>query len=316
MNSFAELKQASRHLPEQAYVVDRPVDARGQYQFELPPDFPLTVKRLRFTVRGPERPLTWHTYLEVFVLLSKACRVQMGGHAINLLEGDILVMDHLKLHAVRDFPGPTAEAIVIRFDPNIALGLATSASDHVLLLPFYCQTEEAPHVLRAGEAAAGAVHRSLAHLMQCHRLREPAYRQTGLRAYFLEVLHHLACHFQAVGRLKEHFARQQAKTARLGKLFEHIGGNYASRISLPQAAAIAGLSKHQLYAVFKKATGMTFVDYLRHVRLTQAARLLRESDESIAEIAARVGFSDQSYFDRTFRRHFGRTPIRFRKEKT
>jgi hypothetical protein len=46
--------------------------------------------------------------------------------------------------------------------------------------------------------------------------------------------------------------------------------------------------------------------------LRHTARLLRETDRSIAEIATAVGFADQSYFDRRFRRRFGRTPRQFR----
>jgi len=51
---------------------------------------------------------------------------------------------------------------------------------------------------------------------------------------------------------------------------------------------------------------------LLHVRLAEAARLLKHSDESIAAIARRVGFSDQSYFDRCFKRAFAQTPRQFR----
>jgi two-component system response regulator YesN len=46
---------------------------------------------------------------------------------------------------------------------------------------------------------------------------------------------------------------------------------------------------------------MTFVSYLTHIRLHHAARLLRESDFNIGEIADACGFSHQSYFDRPFR---------------
>jgi two-component system response regulator YesN len=59
---------------------------------------------------------------------------------------------------------------------------------------------------------------------------------------------------------------------------------------------------------------MTFVAYITRVRLTQALRLLRETELSVAEIAASAGFSDQSYFDRRFRRAFGKTPREYRAE--
>jgi AraC family L-rhamnose operon transcriptional activator RhaR/AraC family L-rhamnose operon regulatory protein RhaS len=59
---------------------------------------------------------------------------------------------------------------------------------------------------------------------------------------------------------------------------------------------------------------MTFIGHVTRVRIMDALRQLRETDLTIAEIAARCGFSDQSYFDRRFRQAFGRSPRQFRKE--
>lgn len=311
---LSALLRAAREVCGEPYRVDHPIDEMGQYQARLEPEFPLAIKRIGFSAGQPPPPLTWHTYHELFMPLSRECRLQMGGTVVELGAGDVLVMDHLKLHAVVGFPDPFAEAIVVRFLPELVRGLASQAADHLLLLPFLCQIEENPHVLRGGREEAAPAHAALARLLQCYAARDASpYWQTGARAYFLEVLHHLARHFQAAERLAEQFARDQPKTTRLRRLFEHIEANFASRISLPEAAAIAGLSKPQFHAVFKRATGTSLVAYLTQVRLAQALRRLRESDDSIAEIASQVGFADQSYFDRRFRQHFGRSPLQFRK---
>jgi transcriptional regulator GlxA family with amidase domain len=63
---------------------------------------------------------------------------------------------------------------------------------------------------------------------------------------------------------------------------------------------------------FKKATGMTFVKYLTHLRVAHAHRLLTTTDLPISEIAVSAGFCDQSYFDRRFRQHYGETPRKVR----
>jgi AraC-like DNA-binding protein len=316
MNRFDHLKKAARQVPLETYAVDRPVDEKGQYRLELAADFPFAIKRLRFAAALPPTPLTWHTYLEIFLLLSSRCRIQMGDSVADLEQGDVLLVNNRKLHRVAEFPGPSAEAVIIRFQPDIALGVVSSATDHLLFLPFYHQEEGAPHILRRGEPASRAVYAALEPLFGCYTEAESPYGRTGTRAYFLELLHHLARHFRAAENLAEKFARQQTKTNRLRKLFEYIGQNYAAKISLADAAAIAGLSMPRFNFVFKKATGMTLVAYLTQVRLAQAAHLLGTTDRSIAEIADQVGFADQSYFDRRFRRHFGRTPRSFRLRAT
>ncbi|HVU25151.1 MAG TPA: AraC family transcriptional regulator [Opitutus sp.] len=314
MKLSAALQSAAARLAGEAYAVDRPVERNGRYPLELAADFALAVKRFRFTADQPPRPLTWHTYLELFVPLTGACRVQMGGAVVALAPGDVLVMDHQKLHAVLDFPDAAVEAVVIRFRPEFVRGAGSAAADHLLLLPFYCQIEEQPHVLRGGDPAAAAVHAALAELFASWAERAVSpYGLTGARGHFLVLLHHLARRFRAAEELQDLFARQQTRRGRLREVFEFIETRFADRIALPRVAALAGLSRPQFHTVFKKATGTTLVDYVNQVRLTHAARLLQETERSVVEIANEVGFADQSYFDRRFRRHFGRTPLQFRR---
>lgn len=59
---------------------------------------------------------------------------------------------------------------------------------------------------------------------------------------------------------------------------------------------------------FRSVTGETFVGYLTRLPVEKAAQLLEETRIPIGEIAAACGFSDQSYFDKLFRRHFTLTP--------
>jgi AraC-like DNA-binding protein len=313
MNSLTALLAAAAKLPAEKYIVDRPVDERGQYQRRLAVEFPFEINRLRFSSRLP-RPLTWHAYLEIFVLLSSECRRRMGDSLLHLTAGDVLIMDHLRLHAVDDFPGDEAEAIVIRFTPEIVRSAAATASELLLLLPFYCHIEGQPHLIRAGEPAAAVVHTVLAQLIERFATAAHSpYGQPGARAYFLVLLTQLAHHFHAAEQLKSLFDRQQVKIDRLQKVFAYVDDNYADPIALPPMAALAGLSTQRFYMLFKKAAGMTLVEYVTQVRRTHAAQFLQGTARSIAEIASAVGFSDQSYFDRRFRRHFGRTPSQFRK---
>lgn len=314
MNSSAVLHTAAHRLPLERYVVDRPVNAQGQYQLELSREFPFAIKRLCFQASQPKPPFTWHAYQEIFVLLSGECRLRMGEVVLKLATGDVLAMDHLKLHAIIDFPGPEIEVIVIRFLPEIVHSAGSVGSDHLILLPFYCQVEEQPHVLRASHADAVAVHATIAQILECYaESNRSPYAVSGSRVYFLVLLYHLARHFKAAERLMDLFSRQQAQTGRLGDVLTYIGEHYAERITLPEMAGKAGLSKAQFYRMFKRAAGMALIDYVTHVRLTKAARLLQETECSIAEIASTTGFADQSYFDRRFRQRYGSTPLQFRR---
>ena len=64
---------------------------------------------------------------------------------------------------------------------------------------------------------------------------------------------------------------------------------------------------------FRRRYGRSPGEYLRECRLERAAGLLRDRRLSLADIAARAGFVDQSHFTRSFRRGFGCTPGAWRR---
>jgi AraC family transcriptional regulator len=85
-------------------------------------------------------------------------------------------------------------------------------------------------------------------------------------------------------------------------------------VSLADIAGAAHLSPYHLTRVFKKATGISPHQYLVQVRVNSARSLLTAGagDRSLAEIAAAVGFADQSHLTRHFKRMLGITPKQLR----
>ena len=61
-------------------------------------------------------------------------------------------------------------------------------------------------------------------------------------------------------------------------------------------------------------THSTFRSIVQGLRLKQAAAFLKDSDKSIDEIAAAIGYSDRSYFHKLFREHYGMTPVEYRQK--
>jgi AraC-like DNA-binding protein len=100
----------------------------------------------------------------------------------------------------------------------------------------------------------------------------------------------------------------EAPDAAVARAIAHIHARYPERLTVPALAAEAGVSASVLHERFRLATGRTPIDYLQSVRLDEAERLLRASRLSIAEIAQRVGFSDQTALTRALRRQRGITP--------
>lgn len=73
------------------------------------------------------------------------------------------------------------------------------------------------------------------------------------------------------------------------------------------------MSRSECCRYFRKETGQTLFRYLIEYRIEQSARLLRETDRSLAQIAAEVGFGSQSHYTDSFRREKGCTPLQYRR---
>jgi AraC family transcriptional regulator len=99
---------------------------------------------------------------------------------------------------------------------------------------------------------------------------------------------------------------------RLRAVVEYIEDHLDDGLSLEKMAAVARLSTYYFAHQFKRATGLPPYQYVIMRRVERAQQLLRNGDLSLAEIAARAGFSDQSVFCRHFKRLVGVTPGRFR----
>ncbi len=311
-----KLLAVCRSLKFEPHDIAAQLDARGRYTVPLDTEFPFSIKLFRFTSRRHTRGGTWHERLELFLPLDGPARFRMGEQEVSLERGDLLVVDNLKLHHVVDFPGFDTRVIVVSFMPEFVYSLGSPSHDYAFLLPFYSRSGPHAHVMKTSDAEAPQAWRVLAQLLGCYFGKERAFFQAGTKAFLLELLFVLAKRFRASEVMKWEFMQQQQRSIQLKRLFDHIQQHHAEKLSVDAAARIAGMSASQLMKKFKRVAGMTLVNYVNHVRLANGARLLRETDRTVAEIACEVGFSDQSYFNKRFRGAFGMSPVKFRTDRT
>lgn len=95
---------------------------------------------------------------------------------------------------------------------------------------------------------------------------------------------------------------------------KYIAENFREKIVLGDICRALCCSKSTLLAAFRKAYGTTVGAYLFDLRLSEAERLLSVKGKTLGEIAAEVGFSDQSYFTKVFTQRYGVTPSEYRKK--
>lgn len=100
---------------------------------------------------------------------------------------------------------------------------------------------------------------------------------------------------------------------RLQLMLSFIHQNYANTITLQEIADAAHLSVSECTRSFKKTIHMTPYDYLIKYRIKKSSELLVTTDNSITEIAHKVGFNHVNHFIQSFKKHHDKTPNDFRK---
>lgn len=99
----------------------------------------------------------------------------------------------------------------------------------------------------------------------------------------------------------------------LSHAIEYIQQNSTNKITACELAAFCLCSESYLSRIFKRRTGVNINTYINKVRIEQAKNNLILSDDSIADIASSVGFSDSNYFSRVFSQIIGIPPTEFRR---
>ena len=111
-----------------------------------------------------------------------------------------------------------------------------------------------------------------------------------------------------LGRRRSDSAWQMVERAK-----DYIAGHYTDeQLSVEALCSHIHLSPTYFSTLFKREVGMSFTAYVTKVRMEEAARLLRETDEKTYRVAEAAGYSDPNYFSYVFKRHHGVSPSKFR----
>lgn len=104
-----------------------------------------------------------------------------------------------------------------------------------------------------------------------------------------------------------------AVSEEISMVLEYINNNYHEKITTRQLAQLCGFTPNYLSRRFKQQTGLGINEYLHGIRLSYAAKKLKETNKSILEIALDSGFANEKRMVKEFKDTYGMLPSKFRK---
>lgn len=99
----------------------------------------------------------------------------------------------------------------------------------------------------------------------------------------------------------------------LKNIGNHIIENVEQSVSLEDISNDFLMNKKYLSTLFKKEAGISFIDYVSHVKIERAKILLCRSGYKVNQVAAKLGYKDVAYFSRLFKEKTGKTPLFYSK---
>ena len=203
---------------------------------------------------------------------------------------------------------------------NVYLGYVsfpdTAKLDHFYFLPFTERDRGAraiPVHMDIGSTAAGKLADSLDHITGLLENHTEHFWPCRNRSYLIEILFMIQhCYSSRLSPLSA-VPDIQAANSSMGEIILYLHSNYARKITIEELTREFKTNRNSLNRSFRETTGLSVFEYLIRHRIKIACTLLRDTGLPVSEIMERVGFTDVSYWGRTFKRNIGMTPTEFRR---
>lgn len=132
------------------------------------------------------------------------------------------------------------------------------------------------------------------------------------RSFFLEML--FVIQYLYTDYEKESTVPLISASSELNEIILHLHTNYNNKITLNKLARKFNINRTTLSQKFLAETGYTIKKYLINIRMKFASTMLKDTLLPISEISYRVGFNDTTHFTRTFKKHLGILPSKYREK--
>lgn len=231
----------------------------------------------------------WHENVEILQILTGSGTILCDTRQIIVKAGDTVVITPNCLHTISPLENSMSYHCLIvdrafclsnHFDTNTIRFEECFADERIetMMLALneeYTASPEKPHRVPMTRSLVLAI---MAQLCRAHSHPEREEKQDS---------HLLSCIKQAIGLIRSDASRD---------------------LSLDEVTDFVGLSKYYFAREFHRVTGYTFVTYVNLMRCERAKVLLAQNKLNIGEVGRACGFTNQSYFTRTFRAYTGRLP--------
>ena len=235
----------------------------------------------------------WHDYYELLFFYDGNAKVYCNDTEATVNAGDLVIVNRAEVHTMVSHGGASYYCVILypEFFSDIDL-----------------DSIQFPNLIKDDKTAETLMRKLYT---------EVCAKQPGsdmlLKSYAYTLMAHLLRSYSVTHISEKESKILAQKAQRMDKVLDYIDKHYNEKLSTHALAEFCYLNESYFCRSFKKATGKSVLDYLTDYRIEKATILLEQSSDSVATIAAQVGFEDVTYFSRCFKKRKGVSPMQFRK---
>lgn len=253
--------------------------------------------------------LHFHEEIEIILIENGEGYFKIGNEIYNAKKGDILIINKSTLHSghAKALDECTCKTMV--FNLNMLTNSMMDSCEVKYILPLIKESIRFIGYINQEYEGYDEIYKLIDDIFISFTNKKEAY-EIKIKGLIFQVISNLF-QYNHLKVVNYHSYTYSEKNKKIKSLVEYINTNYNQEIKIKDLCNLINYSEYHLIRFFKEQTGMTCVEYINNVRMSKASNLLLETDESITEIASKVGFNNASYFNKKFRAKYDETPIKY-----
>ena len=248
-----------------------------------------------------------HEEIEIKYFYEGSSTLLIGTETVVAETGDLVVINPYELHSTIRFGENRGEYHMIIMDLDFLFDSSVGGLDLRRIL----HGGRAFTTLIKGDKRISDI---FIRTIEVYKTK-PKYYKLSLRGLMLELFAILLGEY-CTDANAEHVYSNVRYFETVEPAIQRIRDGYSEKLTVDELAHLCRISKCHFCRIFRKATGVTAMQYLTDYRLKIADVMLTSTGKSIAELAELCGFDDEGYFCRCYKKKFGEAPGKKRNSRT
>jgi len=254
-----------------------------------------------------------HDCLELNYVIKGGGDYHIGDQIYTIETGDLFIINNCEYHGAINISKEVLLKVIV-FNPDI-IWSSNSELDYQYLKTFFEWKDSFKHHIKYYEPMVDTIKHLFFHLEKEWTDKKVGYPLV-VKALLLQILAVLYRTYESIDSKSQQILKFQNKYNRIASTIHYIDRYFKENLTLNQLAKMSHMNPNYFSTYFKDVMNITLFSYIKNKRLENACLLLHTTKSPITDIGTAVGFSNISYFNKSFKERFKVSPTKYRMNST